>query len=207
MTSTEVPFFLPISARASGEVMEMRPFLASASGSPTICHTAFLSVSSSTSVTVAPNLMVSPESLLMSMISARASLSSNSAIRTSLPINCRTHGPAQRSGFGKITLQGADLKVSAQIGADTLRGRHGTRKSGVIWHFMQEGSAPQGAAVGQRLRPFRGVEDQVNVAIRDGVDDMRPALQNLVHFFGGYAAIGQEALRARGGHHLEAKRE
>src|SRR5712691_4633651 len=63
---------------------EMRPFLASASGSPTICHTAFLSVSSSTSVTVAPNLMVSPESLLMSMISARASLSSNSAIRPSL---------------------------------------------------------------------------------------------------------------------------
>jgi len=83
-TSTEVPFFFPISARAKGEVMEMRPFLASASGSPTICHTAFLSVSSSTSVTVAPNLMVSPESLLMSIISARASLSSNSAMRPSL---------------------------------------------------------------------------------------------------------------------------
>ena len=33
------------------------PFLASASGSPTICHTFFSSVSSSTSVTVAPNLI------------------------------------------------------------------------------------------------------------------------------------------------------
>jgi hypothetical protein len=76
--------FLPISARASGEVMEMRPFLASASGSPTICHTAFLSVSSSTSVTVAPNLMVSPDSLDTSMTSARASLSSSSAMRPSL---------------------------------------------------------------------------------------------------------------------------
>ena len=83
-TSTEVPFFFPISARASGEVMEMRPFLASASGSPTICHTAFLSVSSSISVTVAPNLTVSPESLEISMMSARASLSSSSAMRPSL---------------------------------------------------------------------------------------------------------------------------
>src|SRR5690349_24357142 len=36
------PFFLPISARAKGEVIEMRPFLASASTSPTSCHTAFL---------------------------------------------------------------------------------------------------------------------------------------------------------------------
>ena len=35
----------------------MRPSLASASGSPTICHTFFSSVSSSTSVTVAPNLI------------------------------------------------------------------------------------------------------------------------------------------------------
>src|ERR1700704_6811444 len=102
----------------------------------------------------------------------------------SLPINCRTHGPAQRSGFGKIALQGADLKVSAQIGADALRGRHSTRKSGVIWHFMQEGSAPQRSTVGQRLRPFGGVENELDVAIGDGVDDMRPALQNLVNLFG-----------------------
>jgi len=36
--------------RASGEVMEILPFLASASGSPTICHTAFFSVSSSIKV-------------------------------------------------------------------------------------------------------------------------------------------------------------
>jgi hypothetical protein len=29
-------------------------------------------------------------------------------------------------GLGKIALQGANLKVSAQIGADALRGCHGT---------------------------------------------------------------------------------
>ena len=86
------PFFLPISARAIGEVIEMRPFLTSASTSPTICHTVFFSVSSSTSVTVAPNLMVSPESLETSMTSARASLSSSSAMRPSLWDCCFLRG-------------------------------------------------------------------------------------------------------------------
>ena len=66
------------------EVMEILPFLALASGSPTICQTAFFSVSSSISVTVAPNVMVSPESLETSITSARASLSSSSAMRPSL---------------------------------------------------------------------------------------------------------------------------
>ena len=80
-TSTLVPLDLPISARASGEVMEILPFFASASGSPTSCHTCFFDVSSSSRVTVAPNLMVSPESLDTSMTSARASLSSSSAMR------------------------------------------------------------------------------------------------------------------------------
>ena len=47
--------------------MEILPFLASASGSPTICHTAFLSVSSSIRVTVAPKVIVSPESFDTSM--------------------------------------------------------------------------------------------------------------------------------------------
>src|SRR5712671_3472925 len=83
-TSTLAPLALPMSARASGEVIEILPFLASASGSPTSCHTCFFSVSSSTKVTVAPNLMVSPDSFDTSITSARASLSSSSAMRPSL---------------------------------------------------------------------------------------------------------------------------
>src|SRR5258708_35286738 len=66
--------------------------------------------------------------------------------------------PANRSGFGKVTLQRADLKVPAQIGADALGSRQGTGKRGEIWHFMQEGSSPQAAAVGQRLRPLRATD-------------------------------------------------
>ena len=73
---------------ARAEVIEILPFLASASGSPTICHTFFSSVSSSTKVTVAPNLMVSPDSFETSITSARASLSSSSAMRPSLSDCC-----------------------------------------------------------------------------------------------------------------------
>ena len=73
-TSTVSPLVLPISARAIGDVTEMFPLWASASGSPTICHTLFSPVSSSISDTVAPNLIVSPESLETSITSARARL-------------------------------------------------------------------------------------------------------------------------------------
>jgi hypothetical protein len=34
--------------------------------------------------------------------------------------------PVQRSVFGKVALQRADLKIPAQIGADALGGRHST---------------------------------------------------------------------------------
>jgi hypothetical protein len=78
-----VPLVFPINALAIGEVTEIFPAPASTSGSPTICQIRFSRVSSSISVTVAPNLIVSPESLDTSMISARASLFSKSAIRFS----------------------------------------------------------------------------------------------------------------------------
>jgi hypothetical protein len=68
------PLVFPINARASGEKIEILRFFASASGSPTICQTRFSLVSSSITVTVAPNLTVSPESFDTSITSARTSL-------------------------------------------------------------------------------------------------------------------------------------
>lgn len=79
-TSTASPLALPIKARAIGEFTDIFPLFALASGSPTIRHTFFSSVSSLTNVTVAPNLIVSPESFDTSITSARASLSSRSTI-------------------------------------------------------------------------------------------------------------------------------
>src|SRR4029077_12354392 len=43
----------------------------------------------------------------------------------------------------EIALQRPDLKLAPKIGFDAQRGRNGPRKSGVVWHFMQEGRAPQ----------------------------------------------------------------
>ena len=78
------PFVLPIKARAIGDVTEILPLFASASGSPTSCHTLLFPVSLSIKVTAAPNLMMAPESFDTSITSARESLSSSSAMRASL---------------------------------------------------------------------------------------------------------------------------
>ena len=40
---------------------------------------------------------------------------------------------------------------------------------------MQEGGAPQRAAIGQRRRPLGGIENELHIAVFDGVDDMGPA--------------------------------
>src|SRR6201994_2056350 len=128
------------------------------------------------------------------------------AILALLPIAEGALPPGQRSVVGKVTLKGADLKVSVEIGTDTLGCRLRPRKSGVIGHFMQEGSPPQRAAIGQRLWPFGGVEHQLDLAIGDGVDDVRPALQHLVHLVGRNAVVAEVALGSGGGHHLETER-
>ena len=84
VTSAVSPFDLPISARAMGEEIEILPSRTLASLSPTILYFTFSSVSSSTSVTVAPNFTVVPDSFEVSMTSARLMLSSMSATRASL---------------------------------------------------------------------------------------------------------------------------
>ena len=71
-------------ALMSSRPSEILPLLASASGSPTICQTLFSPLSSSIKVTMAPNLMVSPECFDTSITSAREILSSSSATRASL---------------------------------------------------------------------------------------------------------------------------
>src|ERR1700719_22695 len=118
------------------------------------------------------------------------------AILALLPIAEGALPPGQRSVLGKVTLKCADLKVSVEIGTDTQGCRLRPRKSGVIGHFMQEGSPPQRPAVGQRLRSLGGVEHQLDLAIGDGVDDMGPPLQHLVDLLGRHAVIGEIALGA-----------
>src|SRR5690606_16935568 len=52
-------------------------------------------------------------------------------------------GPVARDSAiaAEIALQRAHLEVAPEIGFDSLRRGDGPRKSGVVRHFMQEGSA------------------------------------------------------------------
>src|SRR5262245_50312171 len=80
----------------------------------------------------------------------------------------------------EVALQRAYLEVTLQIGLDALRRGDGPRKSGVVWHFMQEGRVAQRPAVGQCCRPLGGIENQLNTAVFDGIHDVGPAFQYLV---------------------------
>src|ERR1700691_6693490 len=71
---------------------------------------------------------------------------------------------------------------------------------------MQEGRAPQRAAIGERGGPFGGVEDQLNFAIFYGVDNMRAALGDFVDPLVGNALAGEKSLGSRGREHPEAQR-
>src|SRR6516225_4228069 len=63
---------------------------------------------------------------------------------------------------------------------------------------MQEGCPPERTAVGKRRGAFCRIEDQLNLAVRDGVHDMRAALQHLVDLAGGNALLGEIALSSGG---------
>src|SRR3954471_7926430 len=71
---------------------------------------------------------------------------------------------------------------------------------------MQEGSPPQRAAIVQRYGPFGGVEDELNPAITDGVDDMRAALGHLVDLLRLDALFNQIPLGSAGRNDAETER-
>src|SRR3712207_8801900 len=70
---------------------------------------------------------------------------------------------------------------------------------------MQEGGPAEGPAVRQGARPFGGVENQLNLAVLDGVDHVRPALQNLVDTGRLDPVLLEISLRAAGRQDLEAE--
>src|SRR5262249_4415668 len=70
---------------------------------------------------------------------------------------------------------------------------------------MQEGSAAQRLAVGQRLGALGGVENQLDSAVFDGVDDVWPAFRGLEDALRRQPPLGQEPLGAGGPDRLEAE--
>jgi hypothetical protein len=49
---------------------------------------------------------------------------------------------------------------------------------------MQEGCPPQRPAIGQGRRTLGRIEDKLNTAVFDGIDDVRPPLGHLIDFDG-----------------------
>src|SRR5262245_39145554 len=109
--------------------------------------------------------------------------------------NRQTADPRNPVSASEITLQRANLEVSPEIGFYSLRRGDGSRKSGVVGDFMQEGSAPQRPAVCQCHCTFCGVENQLDPPIPDRIDDVWAAFGNLVdlfrlHSFGDQISLG-----------------
>src|SRR5690348_16054380 len=70
---------------------------------------------------------------------------------------------------------------------------------------MQEGGAPQWAAVRQGGRALGGIENQLDVPVFQGIHDVRPALADLVYFLRRNAVLGQVTLGPRRSDNLEAE--
>src|SRR5580698_5048114 len=70
---------------------------------------------------------------------------------------------------------------------------------------MQEGSAAQRAAVRQCRSPFGGVENQLNFAVFDGVNDMRSALGDLVYLHSRDTLLGEVSLCSGRCQHFETE--
>ena len=98
----------------------------------------------------------------------------------------------------EIGLQGSDFKNAGGVCLDALHGGNRAGERGVIRHLVQKRCAPQRPAVGERLGPFGGVEDQDDIAVLDSIDDVGPAFKHLVDFRRLDAVFGEVALGAAG---------
>src|SRR5262249_46373714 len=73
------------------------------------------------------------------------------------------------------------------------------------WNFMQEGRAPQCTGISQRLSTLGGVENQLDFAVLDRVDNVGAPLQLFVDSCGMDTVRTQIPLRSGRGDDLEAK--
>ena len=104
----------------------------------------------------------------------------------------------------RIALQGRYGEVASPEGLDRLGDGESASHGCIIGDVVEQGRAPDGEGIGECLGPFRGVEHDVDLAVGYGVDDMRPALQDLVNLFALDAVRVEMALGAARGDDAEA---
>uniref|UniRef100_A0A0N4ZAR3 NAD-specific glutamate dehydrogenase n=1 Tax=Parastrongyloides trichosuri TaxID=131310 RepID=A0A0N4ZAR3_PARTI len=108
---------------------------------------------------------------------------------------------------GVVALDRADIQFAVADGGDALRGGQRAGRRGVVGDLHHQGRAADREAVGQGLLAVRGVEDQLDLAVLHGVDDVWTAFQHLLDQTDLKALFGQVAVGAAGGDDGEALRQ
>ena len=80
----------------------------------------------------------------------------------------------------KIRLQWRDFKTARAHRLNCHQGRARARDGGIIGNSLRQRSSPQTKAVGDRLDAFGRIEHQIYFIVGHGVDDVGPALEDLV---------------------------
>ena len=81
----------------------------------------------------------------------------------------------------------AGLQDAGPVRLDPERHRDRAGDGGVVGDLVQQGGAPERPAVDEGLRAFGGVEDELDFAVLDSIDDVRPAFKHLVDLGAGDA--------------------
>src|SRR3954454_18607259 len=76
-------------------------------------------------------------------------------------------GPTTSSGGSEVGLQRPHFKLAAHQRFNAERRRIRARKGREIRDLVEQRGAPERTAVGQGLRTFGGVDDQLNFAVLD----------------------------------------
>ena len=115
------------------------------------------------------------------------------------------HHPRVRARLLSTALYGVAAFVSALPASLNLRsafistGLPGYGEAATGDHLQTSyrfwlGCPPERSAVGQRSGPLRGVENQLNPAVFDGIDDIGAAFRNLVDLDGVHPVFRQKTL-------------
>ena len=102
-------------------------------------------------------------------------------------------------------LQGFHFPVAMQLHVvDALGGCPGGSHGGHIRNLGLDGGFPQVAVVIHAVLSGRRVDDQVNVAVGDQIQDIGASLVELLHLFGLDAGLGDQVVGTSGSQDLEA---
>src|SRR5439155_22085327 len=115
-----------------------------------------------------------------------------------------THRPAPAmsaqlpdgGNFRVVFLNGFHIQALATDGADSINGGSGAGDRGDAWHAMIDCCASNGFFIEERFTAERRIDNEIDLAALDVIDNMRPALVHFVDGFDFDSGIAQNSGRA-----------